>query len=1398
MPHTDIPADLRAQIDAISTPNILLHSEISGSYDLKTSLNTHFNQAFGANALFSNEIRDWELQTALTRAFEANSVKKYFNDFLKRAPGTPVSIAACAYFYRTLAERVVNHSAAIPQTELTDSAPTSIPYSVCSLAQTLWARKACLTERDSFLAAAFLRFQRLPSEPLLPRPPAPTLELGDYLSMPVLMKHLLAPPKGVSTVVQLFNTLGASVYFYSHRYRAPTARERAAGFRPNQYGKVFFPGAALHAPAAQVLDALLHSRAFDEWAQHLANAVEWSTSSADAPQYLALAEQAMVDVIYPPNDRRAGYILDFELFNPDNAHIPLSDIRLDLINSVQASLDCIPGIAELAGELLMRRFAPELLLEAPFEDFVYQPDIRWANLRQGAMVLLARQQTHTFDRAEQVFGQATQGDDAALNKALGDTLALWAQLKGIAELPPPWSARQWQRAYDCYLVALDQEGLRDLPDRFAEARRLLRQIGISPEERNIDKQLHLEAYLHFGAGYRQTSLPDATTLFEAQFTLWTQQAASIYEGIFQRFLLHLPQDDQDRLRDDSWTCHAVTWPFYKGPVEGAIPSFGDSPSEDWHMETATLGLLIHVPGQYSDTLYELFPERLEWRTHVIAPTRPQRLGDKLLPAYRDYNETALPWEVANWPQLHKLIDAPATDRLQALTKCYANSVALGNCDALRALGRGATPHERFLAESRKTPLDRYLLKLFSNLVPLVGCLDVQSGLEALSCGADALGVSAVGIKVGGRLIKPLTRLHRTVDHSSRTTFLNTLQAAKRWAGEPLPTEIYHHVTRPRRWHSAPELTIQQRILPGQTPDALVLERVSAPNAPQSWEVPSNALLISRDANTLDAIIDGTAYRYRLHQPDNLARRLQHEPLLTASDPVPEPSPYSDSSIPDLTLRFAPPSNDAGTPPFGQYASRAFQTSRIEPAPIRYRPQGANKDSIAHVLVFEGKVHSYTRGAQKPLKRLSPLDTQVTQEVLLDPCYLQQISAELSAELRLGLPDDLPIDQITEIAIHCPPVRLGKLTETVSDRRTLRAALISWNNKEWMVVEADSGIFYGAPYQGSDWLQMQINRLQASNSAQANLPFPPESARWQLNRITENEAIERYLEVSETYRIVATRPNLQRDVENLTTLLRDWIEYSRKLESGELSQSMGFLLAQEASMLPEYAKNILTQTPPQNALAGLVRSGVVGLNREIIPAWGKLDTNVTERQHILGILNKLLSGVKSEHRYKPMTAVELLSEDGGRSLRKYLSGGNLAFARVTLRDNRRLVYFSMSGGKRHQIVIPAPEDTANPSIRYIDARAAMQQPIDERFTELPMLRSSGYLHVKAHRRHLDSERLVASTLNRELLAQSDTVTSIEVFTLFSPCRSCGGFVLPRLRLDYPKARFSVTWLQDYSE
>ncbi|MCP6134754.1 hypothetical protein NL393_36810, partial [Klebsiella pneumoniae] len=80
------------------------------------------------------------------------------------------------------------------------------------------------------------------------------------------------------------------------------------------------------------------------------------------------------------------------------------------------------------------------------------------------------------------------------------------------------------------------------------------------------------------------------------------------------------------------------------------------------------------------------------------------------------------------------------DRLAALARCYADSIALANREALHALGKGATQHELFLARTHSVGMGRYLLKLFSNIVPGVSCLAPQDGADAANCAADFITV----------------------------------------------------------------------------------------------------------------------------------------------------------------------------------------------------------------------------------------------------------------------------------------------------------------------------------------------------------------------------------------------------------------------------------------------------------------------------------------------------------------------------------------------------------------------------------------------------------------------------------------------------------------------------------
>lgn len=1390
---------LLARIDALDAESVRLHSPLSGPQDLITSLNDHFDRALGLDSRFPTELPDHALFARLTEAFASEAARTHFNHTLQRSDAAQVQAQHVALLFARWVKVVVLEVDHLLAAQIARLPPAAHPFASCSLAQTFWSHLLFRRRRECFIAAALLLYPLRSSTPLATRPVAPSLAVDDYLALPVLAEHLWPTPTGTSSAAHLFEVMGASLYAQGRRYRQPTAREQAAGHTANQYGKAWLPGLALNVPADQALNALLHSASFAERARQLADAAHWD----NVGDHLALAEQTLVDTLYPPEVRRPGFILDFELFTPTNANLGMAEIRLDLIDSLQTSLACMPAIAELASELLLRRFAPELLLTGYPENFRYEAELPWIQIRQGAFMLIARQQPRTFQLAEQAIQQPVADADPIPAAALRDTLAAWAPLKGGFEESPPWSDAQWQLALDRYRVLKDQESLRDLPDRFEEARRQLRQVGIEPQGHNVDGQEHLQRYLDVGAGYRHIrGLPDATAWYESAFVAWAQRASNVYQGIFDRCLAHLPQDYQDCLRDQDWTAYAVTWPLYMG--RAAQPAYGSGDEQDWHRETATQGIIVHAPGASSDLLCELFPERLEWRIHEIPHTPAERLTGHLRLHYRQYNQTERPWHSADFPALQAVCKAPSKDRLAALAKCYAGSIALANREALHALGKGATQHELFLARTHSVGMGRYLLKLFSNIVPGISCLAPQDGADAASCAADFFTAAGATLSVGGRLLRPLARLPGVLGDNATAARSSASRAARRWSSGPDTAAAHARTGNPRPWHSAPELTsgrsgpegliVQQHASPGQTPDALLLDRFPANDIPLVWNNPGRPILIGRDAEHVDIIVQGTAYRYQPRQPGGLARRLQHEPL-PSQPPALESPPYPGPQA-RIALYFSPPANEAGTPLFGQQVSHAFQTVRIEPAPIRFRPQNSRFDTWAQVMVRDGKVVNHVPGNPSRIRPLPVDETQLRLGVIAPPVYHKRIVVDPSAEVAFGLPDDLPAEQVRHINRFCPPVRLGGLARTIADRRTLRGAIINWRDEQWLVVEADLGVFYGAPYTPWAWqAQLPVTAWQPGR-----LPQPPRNLRRYFSRIKDEEAIERFLEISETYRIVAQRPNLQHDIDNLTQLLHDWIDQSKAFEPLQRSPFAEFLEAAQVRLLPIHARNILTQSPAQDALAGLARSGVVGLNREIIPNWRHFnDASALQRLHMRAILDDLLPASGSTSPYTLSTAPALLSPADIAALRQHVFPANLAFASVTLKDQSRRVYFSLSGsiGRRQLSVRVQPG--ASPAAQYIDARQAMLGlPPDPRFTELTSLRRADFLEIKQHKRHLDAERQIASALNRDLLERSGEVESIEFFTLLDTCRSCGGFVLPRLRLDYRQARFSVTWMGEYPQ
>jgi hypothetical protein len=1426
--HSYLSAAETARIHNLSPDDVRIVSSLSGPQDLPTSLSDHFAEAFDLDPLYPRALNDLDLERELNNALSSEDTREYLNRFLGRDVSMAASPGDCALFYRTLAVQLLKEADFTQHPELQPSTHLDAPYAIFSLAQSIWGHFPQLGRSESYTTATLLLRGKLPPKHT-PRPWQPPLDLGDQLNLPVLATHLFKPAPGVSLFETLLNEIQAPFLYQGMQYRYPSARERKAGKVPNQYGRITLDGSALNVPAGQALDALFGAQAFDNLGKQLATAAHWDTSAQGACMYRALAEQTLIDSLYPEAKYRPGYILDFQLFNEHNKYEHLGEIRLDLINSLHAHIGGVPAVAQLAAELLLRRFAPELLIDDDPEDFYYEYDLRWANLRQGAYIQLAKQKPLNFHAAEMVTKIATDKtnsqDEPTFERAMADTLTEWAQLQGLMSGPPPWSKKQFQLVYDHYLNAWEQESLRDIPDRFELARQELRKVGIAPQGTNADNLIHLNAYLDFGAGYQNnSSLPDATQIYDREFQAWQNKAQATYEEVMQRLLQHLPETEKDRLKNTAWSCYAVTWPAYIGPIKGGIPSYANAPETDWEPETGTQGMLVYMAGDASDTVYELFPERLTWRRRVITAAQRPQWTDTLPLDYRDFNEVDIPWHISPWPKTVKLADAPVDNRLQALARIYAKSVALANRDALYTGGKGMTPQEYFLAEKSKDGLGRYLFKIFSTFIPGLGCFGVRTGAEALSCALDVVGILSTVPSIGGRIIKPLVRLSASVKVNAQAMRLGVLQAARHFKSQPIPTQLYRRGAGPKNWTGTvgpktfaklDEAVPSNTLKPGMKPNVLKLILEDTDDFARAWSKQFNPVVkpvfILRDPDNIDAIIEGAAYRHRVGQSANLLPRVQHaQPMLPQ---VPEllPAPYADAPQQGIALLLAPARNQAGTPAFGQNVSRAFESIRIEPAPITYRMNGAAEDSLAQVMVRENQLVHYTqemvlrRGQLRPtgrtvLKALTDEEADAMGLLNRNWRYNEQVAGHPLSEHWFGLPNDMAADRVALTAHHCPPIRLERLVAGVADRRTLRAARIQYQNQEWLLVEADTGVFYGAVFNFPTWAHSQETALLRGTLTHNQFAAPAADTRLTFTRITDPTAIARYLDVSETYRIVATRPNLQQDIDNLAGLLRDWINHQRRTTPPATPDALQrALLNLEEHQYPVFARNILTSARAQDGLAGFSMADVVGLNKEIIPNFHNLSRfNAVDQLHVNSVLNRLLPATGSRVEYTPLTVAQMLTDDGMVSLRHHLTGANLSFATVTFKNGNRRVYFSLSGGKaKKNIGIDTPSSSQQPSIEYIDCRARMQglDP-DIRFTELPVLRRPNWLDYKIHHRHLDSERLIASTMNQDLLTQSDDVASIKVFTLMDTCRSCGGYVLPRLRLDYPNADFSVSWLLPY--
>ncbi|UFH48429.1 deaminase domain-containing protein [Pseudomonas sp. KNUC1026] len=552
-------------------------------------------------------------------------------------------------------------------------------------------------------------------------------------------------------------------------------------------------------------------------------------------------------------------------------------------------------------------------------------------------------------------------------------------------------------------------------------------------------------------------------------------------------------------------------------------------------------------------------------------------------------------------------------------------------------------------------------------------------------------------------------------------------------------------------------------------------------------------------------------RYRYGQAESLAVRADHAALPgSAASPylMPQPSrlPYPThpaSASLALMLQLKPIPYDRPFP--GQILSRAFMARRIETLPAYYRSGDIHEHRLGQVFVFDNRLVSYVdnlipakghRPASVQGKRLEAIATDQAPARLNLPGairYRDRITLELTCEFEFGLQGTVSVPQLQSFAQQCPTVRLGSFVQGVTDRRSLRALVLGWENQTWLVVEADTGIFYATRYVEPSWYTHRVKGLATAPSALAERYGP-----MHLSRVRHSSLIDAYLDLSETYRQVANRATLDSDVTNVTGLLRDWIVHRSLIHRGNPSIALDDLIELDPHGLRECARNILTRGLEQDILVGSAGRRLPGLTHSIIPDWLPLSERplLIQQQHA-DTLAQLLPVTEGARRPAPsrITLSELMTPEGANTLRLHLGGANLAYARIGLSSGEQRVYYALSGGRAHRGLVITPP--ARAQALYIDARAIMADaPLDPRFTDLPVLRGTEHFRPHDHSRGLDSERMIASVINRDLLDHPDQVQSIQVFSLLDACRSCGGFVLPRLRLDYPAAQFSITWLIPY--
>ncbi|MCF7530837.1 deaminase domain-containing protein [Pseudomonas petrae] len=1492
--HRETSGLIHPRLQRLKVEDIVTLNKITGPQPIAVSLADIFKDYLTADAVVEKTLRDRDYLALIHRALDSGKVERYISRMLYEGDAhRSIHLQSRVTFFRTVCRLAIEHER--PGT--LEPALAEIRQSVCayktfSLADRLWRTLPRLRRVGALWAAAFLLYDELSHDAPVPetKPLPPPLELQGYQDLHALVSHLLIDQPGDSLCVKLLNLLPMDLLrLNSGQFRPASDREIAAGadLSPGRDDRMaFFPGATLTHPADVALDALLNCAPFATLQNDLLEALEWynpeDRSLASNPMARQLAVQALIDCIYPINQRRIGYLLDFHLFAEDNADCSLYDIRINLINSLRNTLGCRNADAQIIMQLLATRFAPELLLADAPDDFRYQPDLRWANLRHALTLDHAAPGSRTFAQWEalpaQLAAQATTEEEKLhIATARIDAMIVWNLYENHIIEQPRYAADEIARMTRYFESACDQQALNDPPDRLNGARRLLINAGINPDAANTlgpDKTTELEAYLDNGTAYRPSRppanpLPDATLQFNKAFDRYLEEARQTYTHLMRLFLDGLPTLHRQRLLSADIICYAAVWRQYVGPIVGAVPSVGSSPEGDWLDCRGGHGGLVHVVHEGQHWVYELFPERYTFECITADARQASLLDDTNLaaltlellinPDHELYNGVPLPYEKSDLSKVVRLSRRPGADNRTHLVQSFVDQIFLHHSEELRETCKGATQRETYQRHRESTSDAMYAWKLIKSVIPLVGCFDVNTGGDALSCVVDVTGEAGPVMTIAGRTLKPLvklgnkqhtwsprppsptsprqqnarwfdgqaaerTRFERRVHAAGATVVTGQFNQRSGMFQRISPTDatadsalilakvdnvdqvlvrnISTAQTPDYRWCNPHDqkpygpllsrhtdawmdetpvfTTTQKHLLPGQFPGAVHLNEMAGHGYDLSVAGGRNIRVSRRGRSMTDLIIDDVSYRFDDNRPSGMLRKVELEPRGARLGQLDEAPSHcitrrgvtqTSCSGALVLLSTKRPAIDPALAPLklGEQASHAFMTHRFRPV-LRVTPvRGQTTPQRTHLLVDDGKVSTWVdetlpgQGAQNAQttgrKILAPLTPEAALHLgITTPLqYRSTVQGRLMKDQTLGLADDLDAAWRARINQELPVVQLDSICKTVNDQREMRAIRLTLQDGRYLAVEADTGRFYKARERPGD----------------AQLVF---------SRMTSDADIDAYLTLSEGYRLGSGRRTLGQDMDNIARMLFE-------LQSPGVDMQRTY--RPYSSIMEGYARNILTQEQALENFVMLTKSSIDNFKplTEVDPL---------TRQHVASVLDSLLPASTSRHRWVPVRAADIGLKTTGENIRKHLNTTNLAFLLAQTSDHKHHVYYALAGGKRgRNLTLRAPETREGGAMRFIDARERMNgQAPDPAFTSLPVLRTAKKLKIREHDRYLDAERLIATAFKQDMPAGAP-VTRIHFFTLMDTCNSCGGFVLPRLKLDYPNADFSVSYILPYT-